>query len=44
MADGHKGVASNFKAQRCSVETDDVPKVPLAKWDAVNATSYMKGC
>ena len=29
MADAHKGVASNFKAQRCSVETDDVPKAPF---------------
>ncbi len=55
MADAHKGVASNFKvsclARSVPLKHKDVQlkvmtclKFPLAKWEAVNATSYMKGC
>ena len=43
MADAHKCLASNFKTQSCSIETNDMSTIPLAKWEAVNATWLHEG-
>ena len=36
-------LASNFKTQSCSTETTDMSTIPLAKWEAVNATCLQEG-